>query len=481
MSRIHTLVALFALVILAATTPAQKKLSDGDIKSLKKSFPEAMQNVSSGGPALIADALKKLGHDDGDGNVDPAILGDVEGWQKLLDGYYVTSLGKKKPSGAGRIATETINIPRRGDTLQLEYSYLIPKKYNHNKAWPLVLCFHDGMEKGNGKGYLKEIWQARGSKGLADDFILVAPHIGAESLSGRIKGTRENAKPFTFDWFTTEHALAMLKPLIEIRQKLNVDPDRIFVTGTGQGAEIALQLGALYGVETFSGVVARHGQPRDLKYIEGLRNVPTLFLYREGGEYDQGDKKAYWDRIRSTAKEKGIETISFETLPAMEKLQRKHLAGQKTDPLLDAQPKVVEFLKAQKGKSYPTKLHIVTDNGAFLKKSFAKLTKVDLKPGKFIECKVEVDREKNAIMVEGKDFYGLTLFLNDSIVDLGKPVELFVNGEMVKREQVQRSLTRMMGYMRRPFLGRVWSAFMTAEIVAKKEEEGDNEDAEEGN
>lgn len=481
------LVALLAAPALAQddaekkpAEPGPKKLSESDIKKLEKPFSEAMEYATSGGPAVLADELKKLGHGDEDGNVDGAILGDVEGWQKLLDHYNVESLGKD-PSGTGRIKEgDYIEVNRGGDYLKLAYSYRLPKDYTHDRAWPLVLCFHDAMDKGDGKSYLKKVWeQDRAAKELADQFILVAPHIGEKSLGGRVKsGSRgDSAKQFRFDWFTTEHAMAMIKPLVAMRTNYNVDPSRIYVSGTGQGAEMAVQLGALYGVETFAAVVARHGQPRDLKYVEGLKDVPTLFLYREGGDYDKGDRAAYWDKIKSTAKASGVDTVTIEKVGAMKKLGRKQMAGQKTDPLLDAQGRVASFLAEQAQPRYPTKLRIVTDNRAFLKKSFVRLTKLDMQPGKFIEAEVAVDREKNVIDVKGEDFYGLTLFLNDDILDLDRPIEVVVNGEMVLRKQVQRSLAEMLRFMRNPFLGRVWSAVLTAEVVEKEDKK---EEATEG-
>ena len=83
---------------------------------------------------------------------------------------------------------------------------------------------------------------------------------------------------------------------------------------------------------------------------------------------------------------------------------------------------------------------------------------------------MEVDKEKNSVIMTGNNFYSFTLFLNDSILDLDKPIEVVVNGKVADRRTVVRSFSDMLkGMLRNPYYNGIATAHLRADVPQAEE------------
>ncbi|HGY91934.1 MAG TPA: hypothetical protein ENK43_12255 [Planctomycetes bacterium] len=472
------LVVLIAatLFLLPAAAPAQEgakesegttqdvKLTPKDFKKFSKLLKKLMEKGDYDSRAALTDAIEefKKAHtppgaepDDDSGNP----LKDVEAWSKLAEDYFTSTL-EKRVSGKGRIQTETISYSSRGDVYLFEYAYRLPKGYTPKKKWPVILCIPD--RNSTGKEYLKAIWETnKPTKALADKFILVAPTVGEKTLKGRVG--RKDAAQARLDWFTGFHARAMLFPVQKIQGRFRCDPQRIYLEGVGKGADAAVQLACLYG-EVFAAVAVRQGYPHEPALAPGVKGVPIKFLLREGSAFTKGGRKSALDTFQKLAKEAGVadEDLQIQFYPKLAKITPKLRAKQDTEPILEATPDVVAFLEKHTLPAYPESVRITTNNRIFVKRAWARLTKFDIdEDNPIVDFEAKLNRDTNTVEVTAKNVFGFTLFLNDLMLDLDKPVHVTVNGKKASSGTVERELKLVTRSIKgQPFLfHRIFTAY----------------------
>jgi hypothetical protein len=382
-----------------------------------------------------------------------SVLADDVTWAKWFAMSYTERIktGKDKaPAAKGTIKEEYVERNERGSIMRYDYAYSLPSGYTAEKSWPLLLCLHD-KDCLSGKDYIRNIWDDdKESKDIRESFIIVAPTLHEKTPSGESKH-EERGKKLTVarvEWFDQIHLRQLLLPVGEMRKRFNCDPARFYVEGVGRGGQAAFQLAALNPNPGIAAAVLRNAQPRDTKLLGGFKDRPVLFLYREGGPADTADAVKYWQDIASEAKNEGVKTFRGleQKRPKLEKITPKVMGGQATEPLKDANKDVWAFLSEHKLDVTRSTFRIVSNNGAFLQNGMLKLRDPDLESGQ-VDCLVEVDKAANTIKLTGRNFSAYTLFLNDSIVDLDKPVEIYLNGALLAKKKVERSFTFMTKYM----------------------------------
>ena len=412
-----------------------------------------------------------------------SLLGDSASWRAIFDRNIQDRLLKgkfKKPSGRGRIKVETIQFEKSGELMLFEYAYRLPKDYDVKKRWPVVLCLHDEGCK-NGERYLKKVWaDTKADQAIADKVILVAPTLGLKTIKGKVKGRRVTQVSME-EWFGRIHALAIMRPIAEIRKRFNCDPERYYVEGVGRGGEMALDLAALYGATSgIAGVVARQAQPRSLALLPGIAQIPTMFLYREAGTMDQPSTAPLWDDIvKMAVAEKLAETLYVEKKPKLAVVNRKIMCEQANEPLKEYNADILEFLTAKSAVSYPKKIRFVTNRALFKRCSWLTLNGLELMEGASVDCQAIIDEKANAIRLSGQGFNGFMLLLNDEIVDLDRPVEVHVNGELVTRQEVVRDLSYMLAGMkqRSTYSFQIATQYLKGEVPEKKDDKKSDEPA----
>ncbi|MEZ6194907.1 MAG: hypothetical protein R3F20_04135 [Planctomycetota bacterium] len=465
--------ALGAAAAQDGEAPPKAKLSDKDIEALQPLFAAAMDepNVAKHAKELN-DALTAWSEKNG--KADP--LSDVSAWTRMHAAYREEKFDKRA-KGPGSLQEGEVFFKRKGELYQIEYAYRFPRSYDRSKPMPIVLCFHD--EKSDGKEYIKRVWlTGKANQELADQFILVAPTLVQKTKSTKImKGDYkgETTAEHEFQWFDIEQANYMLRPLKEVQQLLNTDPSKVFVEGAGTGAAVALHLAAIYGLDTFAGVVARQGtfHPDHMNVIDGLQDFPVMFAQRPPHAKEKGDGDARWKAWQATkalvAERKWQKVTIEESEGPVESLNPAAEAGQQVEPFIEANAKIAEFYANTTAVANPKKFRFVTDNPIFVSAAFLKLVQHDITLGATIDVTVEVDDKAGAIRLTGQGFQKISLFLNDEIIDLDRSIEVTVNGVRWAYDRQARSLTEMLKGMRQRPLS---EHRMSTVVLTVKPEEG---------
>ncbi len=425
----------------AANVPAPEvaKLSKEDIAKFEPMLGEYLDAKNSGESKLKLSALVKALEDYSEEKKVSSPVADVKAWADMFGRYNQASFAKRKVYATGRIKTELFRLFRNGEHYAYEYSFYVPKDYDPNKSWPVLLCLHDKGAKNLGVGYIRKLWQNKEYKALCEKFIIIAPHLPAKlpKRKMKIKVGKKSRRIMTsskrLKWFNNYHLLSILMPLYEIRKSYNCDPTRIFIEGVGEGADAAVTLAAVSSGK-FAGVISRHGKLREPRLMTGLQHTPSLFLMREGGPFSKGSGKEFIDLVKAASNgETKYDSLQVEVVPKLggKKLPLRMYAYQATDPLMDANPKVAEFIGKHVLNPYPKTVRITTNTSVFKSHGLIKITADDIAAGEIVDCVAKFDREKNTVELTGSHFFKVTLFLNDLVLDLSKPVQVLVNGKIV--------------------------------------------------
>ncbi len=367
-------------------------------------------------------------------------LGDPETWRVIFERHFYESIRKDRVSGTGRVQSNEVLVQIKGELFAYEYNYIVPRGYDHEKRWPVILCLHD--EDSDGSTYLKKIWQAsKADKDLCEGFILVAPDLREKTLEKKYREGRSVER--RVEWFDANFLRSILLPLSEIRQRFHCDPTAIFIEGVGTGADAAIELAAM-APGRFAGVISRHGGLRDMKLLPGLEGAKILAVARAEGPFyeDKTPQKALMEAFVKARDEK---VIDFE-LAEIEKIDRltpKLRAGQKIDPIIDGNAAIADFVSRVRLDPYPTTLRIVNGPTGFKSHPLVRIFSHDISEDDYLDFRLRFDRSKNRIEVSGKAFFGFTVFLNDQILDLDKPIEVTVNGITLDNRTADRSTKQL--------------------------------------
>jgi pimeloyl-ACP methyl ester carboxylesterase len=157
--------------------------------------------------------------------------------------------------------TMTTGAGGKGTTYQLK----LPPEYHAGRPYPVVIALHHGGE--SGKDMVKRWADEAGRFG----YILACPDW--DQGGG------------TYTYSAAEHA-TVLDTLRDLRLHFNVDSDRVFLTGYGEGGNMAWDVG-LSHPDLFAGLMPVCGQPR----YHGQAywpNAVELPVYAVWGEYMGG-------------------------------------------------------------------------------------------------------------------------------------------------------------------------------------------------
>ncbi len=437
--------------------PNKAKLSQEDIAYFE---PLLRAYLDAEGRADIAEAkasILQAMDDYAEKNKVSSPVADYQAWVDMFGRYNKETFTRKKVYATGRIKTEQFVLSRNGDHYLYEYSVFVPRDYDPAKSWPVLLCLHDKEAKGLGKGYIQKVWQGtKESKLLCENFIIIVPHIPKKLLKKKIKVTIAGKKTSVkstvkrLDWFNSYHLWAMVLPLVEMRKNYNCDPTRIFIEGVGDGADAALSLAAMMPGR-FAGVIARHGKLRTPRLLTGLQHTPTLILAREEGKFAKGPGKEFLEIANEATKGDvqydSLEVVKFPSL-GKKKISLKKLANQKVDPILEANEQIATYLTKHVLDPNPKKVRITSNNRVFRLHPLLKVTEHDIAAGNILDCIATFDKEKNTVELTGENFYGVSLFISDAVLDLSKPVQVLVNGRQVDARIPDRNAAKMLSTFR---------------------------------
>jgi pimeloyl-ACP methyl ester carboxylesterase len=130
-------------------------------------------------------------------------------------------------------------IGRVGPSFQLQ----LPPEYHPGRNYPVLIALHEAGEKPEA---MLQRWSALAAQ---HGYILVAP-----------EWDRAPAQSQGYQYTLEEHR-AVLDVLRDLRQHLQVDSDRVFLTGWGEGGTMAFDVGLAHP-DQFAGVIPIGGLPK---------------------------------------------------------------------------------------------------------------------------------------------------------------------------------------------------------------------------
>jgi pimeloyl-ACP methyl ester carboxylesterase len=157
--------------------------------------------------------------------------------------------------------TMTTGAGGKGTSYQLK----LPPEYHLGRPYPVLIALHNGGESG------KDMIKRWADDAAAHGYILACPDW--DQGSG------------VYTYTPAEHA-TVLDTLRDLRQHFNVDSDRVFLTGYGEGGNMVWDVG-LSHPDLFAGLAPISGQPRYHGW-DYWPNAIDLPVYTVWGEYIGG-------------------------------------------------------------------------------------------------------------------------------------------------------------------------------------------------
>jgi hypothetical protein len=252
----------------------------------------------------------------------------------------------------------------------------VPDGYRPSSGpYPLLIAvppMKDGKPM-TGEQFLQEHWL---DSAVRDAAVIAAPDM-----------------PENVDEWTQNAGIGrLMQTFANVRDTVAIDFDRVYLVGRGEGVHAALSLAAMFP-HLFAGVVGRAGDAGPVR-AENFSNLPTFF---QGG---------------------GAEATAFSEAAAE--------FGNCTLKPEASEDDVWAWMQEHPRNSNPAKVTLVAGKPIPNKAYWVEIPPVASDGGVVVTA--EADRESNTVTVTGTGASTVTLFFNDQLVDLGKPIKLVLNG-----------------------------------------------------
>lgn len=307
----------------------------------------------------------------------------------------------------GNLPNEQIVI--RGRTYHV--SLFIPPTYQASRAYALVLCLH-------GFGFTGEEYLERWRTRLGEDYLLACPTYPSGA------------------WFTRRAEELVLETIRQVRRRYHIDPDRVFLTGMSNGGIGAWLIG-MHHAPLFAGLAPMASGLDDvlMPFLANLQHTPVYIIH---GAKDQVMPV---DLSRSIAKE--LDRLGYRYV--YREHQREHpMAGGHYFPREEL-PDLVAWFNGQRREPLPTNLTVVRDGSHFQAFNWVRLDATDpiatfsedlvdkrdgrIKRREFARLDASI-LGNNRIEVKTEHVRRYSLFLNEQLIDLSKPLTVVTNGRV---------------------------------------------------
>jgi hypothetical protein len=156
----------------------------------------------------------------------------------------------------------------------IPYVLQLPPEYHQERSYPLLIALHQAGEKAH------DMLDRFSDLAAKNGYIFVAPDWG-----------RLAPAPGNYGYTAKEQA-AVTDVLLDLRRRFQIDSDRVFLTGFGEGANMAFDVG-LSHPDLFAGVLPVAGQMQFFA-SEYWRNGQYLPFYVVDGDHTgKSSKKLY--------------------------------------------------------------------------------------------------------------------------------------------------------------------------------------------
>lgn len=212
----------------------------------------------------------------------------------------------------------------------IRYQIALPPEYSHNRPYSVLFVLCHGGER------FRDILARFRDFAAAFGCILVAPDWN---------GLRPR-----YNYEVSEHE-TVTEVLRDVRRRFNVDSDRVFLFGFGEGASMALDIG-LSKPDLFAGVVPMGPDPRWSMLMHNWRNAQHLPIYVITGDL-AGDAPKTLRR--------GLEQWMPKGHPVLASIYK----GRIIEWFQGEMPMIFEWMSKRKRVAYPTLVGRNPAAGAF--------------------------------------------------------------------------------------------------------------------
>ncbi|BFU93158.1 MAG: hypothetical protein NTAFB01_43450 [Nitrospira sp.] len=330
---------------------------------------------------------------------------------------------------------------------QYPLSLFIPPTYQASKAYALVVCLH-------GFGFTGEEYLERWRPRLAEDYLLACPSYPSGA------------------WFTRRAEELVLETVRQVAHRYHVDPDRVFLTGMSNGG-IGTWLIGMHHAPLFAGLAPMASGLDDvlMPFLANLRSTPVYIIH---GAKDQVMPV---DLSRSIARE--LDKLGYPYV--YREHQREHpMAGGHYFPREEL-PDLVAWFNRQRREPLPTSLTVVRDGSHFQPFNWVRLDATD-PIAAFSDDLVDKRDERikrrvyarldasittsNRIEVKAEHVQRYSLFLNEQLIDVSKPLTVVTNGRLSFEGTVTPSVETLLRQARlRQDPERLFSVHLTIDIT----------------
>ncbi|MEX0829649.1 MAG: hypothetical protein WD032_05355 [Nitrospirales bacterium] len=341
----------------------------------------------------------------------------------------ITHLLREKPQYESQPvgAQPSRSVTVRG--LEQPYALYVPKSYDPDRAYPLILCLH-------GAGFTGEAYLDRWVPRLEDRYILACPTMAMGA------------------WWTRLGEDLALAVLTSVAKEYHVDPDRIFLTGMSNGG-IGTWIIGMHYADLFAGIAPMASGIDDVlfPFVENLRHTPVYVIH--GAE----------DQVMPVQ-------LSRDLVQEMKRLGIPHLyrehqwthphAGGHFFPRQEL-PALIAWFDQQHRAPLPRQLSVVRDATHLTPLFWVRIDSTEqiaaftenlidsrdelLTGGIFAKLHAEITAS-NAIVVTANRIRRYTIFLNQDLVDFSKPVIVKTNGKISFEGMVEPSIETLLEEVR---------------------------------
>ncbi len=322
------------------------------------------------------------------------------------------------------------NLPIRVGQQTLRYALYVPLSYRPTKDYALVLCLHGAGFTGD--AYL-ERWQTR----LGDDYILACPTF--------MRAT----------WWTRTGEDVVLATMREVQSRYRVDPDRIYLTGMSNGG-IGTWVIGVHHATAFGGLAPMASGLDEVlfPFLENLRDTPVYIIH---GAKDQVMPVELSRSIVTELNRLGYPFVYREH-------DRVHpMAGGHFFPREEL-PELVAWFGSRRRDPVPKRVTVVRDASHLTAFGWVRIDATDHIAAFTEELTDSRDEAvanriyarldaqivaRDRIEVQTDRVRRFSLFLNDQLVDLSKPITIVANGKVAFEGPVASSVDTLLRDARR--------------------------------
>ncbi len=318
-------------------------------------------------------------------------------------------LRKGRPRGlqpVGLLPDEQVMVRDR----TYRYSLSVPHTYEPIREYALVVCLH-------GAGFTGEAYLDRWKTRLGEGYILACPTYPAGA------------------WFTRRAEDLVLATVQAVQERYRIDPNRIFLSGMSNGGIGAWLIGMHHAL-LFAGLAPMASGIDDVlfPFLENLRATPVYIIH---GSQDQVMPVELSRKLAGELKNLHYPFIYREH-------DRTHaVAGGHFFPREEL-PDLVKWFDTQRRTPAPKALTVVRDASHLLLFGWVRIDATDQIASfseDLIDKRDDSIRQRsyarliaqvtgpNRIEVRTDRVRRYTLFLNEDLVDLSKPIVVTTNGQ----------------------------------------------------